>query len=86
MEVHSLKIYKKLLELTNLWLPTLSNQSKGIIIAVLLYVIISNNNVCRITKYQLLLKDLLSCSTDKEVGEIKEGLDVCLSVPRKVIL
>ena len=38
----------------------------------------------RITKYQLLLKDLLSCSTDKEVGEIKEGLDVCLSVPRKV--
>ena len=37
----------------------------------------------RITKYQLLLKDLLSCSTDKEVGEIKEGLDVCLSVPRK---
>jgi len=39
--------------------------------------------VQRITKYQLLLKDLLSCSTDKEVGEIKEGLDVCLSVPRK---
>ena len=39
----------------------------------------------RITKYQLLLKDLLSCSTDKEVGEIKEGLDVCLSVPRKVL-
>merc|ERR1712037_559194 len=39
--------------------------------------------VQRITKYQLLLKDLLSCSTDKEVGEIKEGLDVSLSVPRK---
>merc|ERR1719412_2358001 len=39
--------------------------------------------VQRITKYQLLLKDLLSCSSDKEVGEIKEGLDVCLSVPRK---
>jgi len=39
--------------------------------------------VQRITKYQLLLKDLLSCSTDKELGEIKEGLDVCLSVPRK---
>ena len=38
----------------------------------------------RITKYQLLLKDLLSCSTDKELGEIKDGLDVCLSVPRKV--
>ena len=38
----------------------------------------------RITKYQLLLKDLLSCSNQDEYGEIKDGLDVCLSVPRKV--
>ncbi|XP_023330642.1 triple functional domain protein isoform X4 [Eurytemora carolleeae] len=39
--------------------------------------------VQRITKYQLLLKDLLSCSTEAEYGEIKDGLDVCLSVPRR---
>ena len=39
----------------------------------------------RITKYQLLLKDLLSCCDDDEFGEIRDGLDVCLSVPRKVI-
>ena len=39
--------------------------------------------VQRITKYQLLLKDLLSCSSDQEAGEIKEGLEVCLSVPKK---
>ena len=39
--------------------------------------------IFRITKYQLLLKDLLSCSHE-ETGEIKDGLEVCLSVPRKV--
>ena len=39
--------------------------------------------VQRITKYQLLLKDLLSCSSDQDQGEIKEGLEVCLSVPKK---
>jgi hypothetical protein len=42
--------------------------------------------VFRITKYQLLLKDLLSCCDDDEFGEIRDGLDVCLSVPRKVII
>ena len=30
-----------------------------------------------------MLKDLLSCSSDQEQGEIKEGLEVCLSVPKK---
>lgn len=67
--------------------------------------------VQRITKYQLLLKDLLSCRyilirkfteksivspcqiflnitifhfrSDADQGEIKEGLEVCLSVPKK---
>ncbi len=40
--------------------------------------------VQRITKYQLLLKDLLSCCEPTEgQGEIREGLDVCLSVPKK---
>ena len=38
--------------------------------------------VQRITKYQLLLKDLLSCSSESG-GEIKEGLEVCLNVPKK---
>jgi len=38
--------------------------------------------VQRITKYQLLLKDLLSCC-DQHLGEIKEGLEVCLNVPKK---
>ena len=38
--------------------------------------------VQRITKYQLLLKDLLSCC-DQEQGELKEGLEVCLNVPKK---
>ena len=37
--------------------------------------------VQRITKYQLLLKDLLNCSAAQ--GEIKDGLEVCLSVPKK---
>ena len=37
----------------------------------------------RITKYQLLLKDLLNCSSDQDRGEIREGLEVCLSVPKK---
>ncbi len=41
--------------------------------------------VQRITKYQLLLKDLLSCCGEKsaEPFEIKEGLEVCLNVPKK---
>ena len=38
--------------------------------------------VQRITKYQLLLKDLLSCC-DQDQGEIKDGLEVCLNVPKK---
>lgn len=38
--------------------------------------------VQRITKYQLLLKDLLSCC-DEGRGEIKDGLDVMLNVPKK---
>ncbi|GFV45273.1 triple functional domain protein [Trichonephila clavipes] len=38
--------------------------------------------VQRITKYQLLLKDLLSCC-EEDQGEIKDGLDVMLSVPKK---
>lgn len=38
--------------------------------------------VQRITKYQLLLKDLLSCC-ENDTGEIKDGLDVMLSVPKK---
>ncbi|KAI1278144.1 Kalirin [Halotydeus destructor] len=37
--------------------------------------------VQRITKYQLLLKDLLSCC--EQGGEIKDGLEVMLSVPNK---
>lgn len=40
--------------------------------------------VQRVTKYQLLLKDLLSCCEREGVqGEIREGLDVCLNVPKK---
>ncbi len=40
--------------------------------------------VQRITKYQLLLKDLLSCCEPTEgMGEIREGLEVCLNVPKK---
>ncbi|KAF8773667.1 Triple functional domain protein like [Argiope bruennichi] len=38
--------------------------------------------VQRITKYQLLLKDLLSCC-EEDQGEIKDGLDVMLNVPKK---
>ncbi|XP_067937757.1 triple functional domain protein-like isoform X2 [Watersipora subatra] len=38
--------------------------------------------VQRITKYQLLLKDLMACC-DEGKGEIKDGLDVMLSVPKK---
>lgn len=38
--------------------------------------------VQRITKYQLLLKDLLSCC-DEGQGEIKDGLEVMLNVPKK---
>ncbi|XP_076313108.1 LOW QUALITY PROTEIN: triple functional domain protein-like [Tachypleus tridentatus] len=38
--------------------------------------------VQRITKYQLLLKDLLSCCEEGQ-GEIKDGLDVMLNVPKK---
>ncbi|KAK2857154.1 hypothetical protein Q5P01_005889 [Channa striata] len=38
--------------------------------------------VQRITKYQLLLKELLVCCEEGK-GEIKEGLDVMLSVPKR---
>lgn len=38
--------------------------------------------VQRITKYQLLLKDLLSCCEESQC-EIKEGLEVMLNVPKK---
>ncbi|UYV76149.1 TRIO [Cordylochernes scorpioides] len=38
--------------------------------------------VQRITKYQLLLKDLLSCCEEAQ-GEIKDGLEVMLGVPKK---
>ncbi|XP_066917707.1 kalirin-like isoform X10 [Clytia hemisphaerica] len=38
--------------------------------------------VQRITKYQLLLKDLLSCCDDVD-GSLQAGLDVMLSVPRR---
>uniref|UniRef100_A0A3P9K8U4 DH domain-containing protein n=1 Tax=Oryzias latipes TaxID=8090 RepID=A0A3P9K8U4_ORYLA len=38
--------------------------------------------VQRITKYQLLLKELLACCEEGK-GEIKEGLDVMLSVPKR---
>jgi hypothetical protein len=37
----------------------------------------------RITKYQLLLKDLLTCCEDSRNTETKEALDVMLSVPKK---
>lgn len=36
----------------------------------------------RVTKYQLLLKDLLSCTEDNRC-EIKDALDVMVSVPKK---
>ena len=39
--------------------------------------------VQRITKYQLLLKDLLSCCDSGQEGEIRDGLDVMLRVPKK---
>ncbi len=39
--------------------------------------------VQRITKYQLLLKDLLSCQSEEGKGEIKDGLEVMLGVPKK---
>ena len=39
--------------------------------------------VQRVTKYQLLLKDLLGCCEDNLGSEIREGLEVCLSVPKK---
>lgn len=39
--------------------------------------------VQRITKYQLLLKDLLSCCDEGQEGEIKDGLEVMLRVPKK---
>lgn len=39
--------------------------------------------VQRITKYQLLLKDLLSCCEEGLQGEIKDGLEVMMSVPKK---
>lgn len=39
--------------------------------------------VQRITKYQLLLNNLLSCCEEGAEGEIKDGLDVMLAVPKK---
>lgn len=39
--------------------------------------------VQRITKYQLLLKDLLACCEDGVQGEIRDGLEVMLNVPKK---
>ena len=39
--------------------------------------------VQRITKYQLLLKDLLSCCEDGEGGELADALELMLSVPKK---
>ena len=36
----------------------------------------------RITKYQLLLKDLLSCC-DQDKNETKDALDVMVNVPKK---
>lgn len=39
--------------------------------------------VQRITKYQLLLKDLLSSCCEDGQGEIKDGLEVMLNVPKK---
>ncbi|XP_052080801.1 triple functional domain protein-like isoform X2 [Mytilus californianus] len=38
--------------------------------------------VQRITKYQLLLKDLLACC-EGHIGEIKDGLEVMMCVPKK---
>lgn len=38
--------------------------------------------VQRITKYQLLLRDLQSCC-DEGQGEIKDGLEVCMNIPKK---
>ncbi len=37
----------------------------------------------RITKYQLLLKDLLGTVLDQGKDEIKEALDVMLQVPKR---
>ena len=37
----------------------------------------------RITKYQLLLKELLSCCEHEYQGEIKDGLEVMQNVPKK---
>ena len=31
----------------------------------------------------MLLKDLLSCCGESEPGEIRDGLEVCLNVPKK---
>ncbi|KAL3320890.1 hypothetical protein Ciccas_000416 [Cichlidogyrus casuarinus] len=39
--------------------------------------------VQRITKYQLILKELRECSDNKSVGELNEGLEVMLNVPKK---
>ncbi|VDO01413.1 unnamed protein product [Rodentolepis nana] len=39
--------------------------------------------VQRITKYQLLLKELRDCCDKSSAGELSEGLDVMISVPKK---
>ena len=40
-------------------------------------------NLNYILVFQLLLKDLLSCCGESEPGEIRDGLEVCLNVPKK---
>ena len=39
--------------------------------------------VQRITKYQLLLRELRDCCDKSSAGELSEGLDVMMAVPKK---
>uniref|UniRef100_A0A3Q0T668 non-specific serine/threonine protein kinase n=1 Tax=Amphilophus citrinellus TaxID=61819 RepID=A0A3Q0T668_AMPCI len=54
-------------------------QKQGLVNSISSYLI---KPVQRITKYQLLLKELLSCCEEGK-GEIKDGLEVMLSVPKR---
>nr|XP_057937172.1 kalirin isoform X1 [Doryrhamphus excisus] len=54
-------------------------QQRGLANSISSYLI---KPVQRITKYQLLLKELLSCCEEGK-GEIKDGLEVMLSVPKR---
>ncbi|XP_062258384.1 kalirin isoform X2 [Platichthys flesus] len=54
-------------------------QKRGLANSISSYLI---KPVQRITKYQLLLKELLSCCEEGK-GEIKDGLEVMLSVPKR---